>query len=56
MRIIETAPMKKFHQVGNKKGRPAFRTPAGFRVRRRLKTAKIKFRSKPKTKEITGQI
>jgi len=34
--------MKNYAKVGNRKGKPAYRTPSGYRYRQHLKTAKIK--------------
>lgn len=38
--------MKDYAKVGNRKGRPAYRTPASFRLRRYLKGQAIRRRGK----------
>jgi hypothetical protein len=42
--------MKNYAKVGNKKGRPAFRTPATFRYRAYLKVAGTKNQNTVKIK------
>ncbi len=36
--------MKNYAKVGNRKGRPAYRTPASFRYRQCLKVTKAKIK------------
>jgi hypothetical protein len=38
--------MKNYAKVGKRQGKPAYRTPASFRYRQCLKTAKAKIRKK----------
>ena len=40
--------MKNYAKIGNRKGKPAYRTPAVFRFRQYLKISKIKIKSKTK--------
>jgi len=38
--------MKNYAKVGNKQGKPGYRTPSSFRARKNLQISKIKFKSK----------
>jgi len=38
--------MKNYAKIGNRRGKPAYRTPASFRYRKYLKTAKSKIKSR----------
>lgn len=40
--------MKNYAKVGNKKGKPAYRTPSSFKIRQSLKIANLK---SPKQKQ-----
>ena len=40
--------MKNYAKIGKRQGRPAYRTPSGFKYRKHLKTIKIKRKNKAK--------
>ncbi len=40
--------MKDYAKVGNKEGRPGYRTPSTFRARKNLQVLKTRFKNKTK--------
>jgi len=46
--------MKNYAKVGGRKGKPAYRTPSGFKARKYLRVKNIKA-SSPRHSELAGQ-
>ncbi|OGG95890.1 hypothetical protein A2V95_01200 [Candidatus Kuenenbacteria bacterium RBG_16_41_7] len=46
--------MKQHHKVGNRPGRPAYRTPASFRVNKAMKTRIVKIKNDQPAGGTTG--
>ena len=43
-RTLSSRTMKNYSKIGNRKGKPAYRTPAGFRYRKYVQVISIKNR------------